>query len=67
MFKPEGPFYIKARIDPQFFYWLRQLRKACSLEQMQKGLGVLRELISQLAIEEAPDLELEPLSVKRFK
>jgi len=60
MLKPDSPFYIKPRLDPNLWYWLWKFRKSCHPQQMHQGLSVLRdlnyaslELFKHLVVDEA--------------
>jgi len=44
LLRPRSSFYMKPRLDPALFYWLRQFRKACKRERMLHGLQLLRDL-----------------------
>jgi len=44
MFKPQSPFYIKPRLDPQLLAWLWKFRGACTRQYVGRSLPVLCEL-----------------------
>jgi D-amino-acid dehydrogenase len=44
MLKPESPFYIKPRFDPDLFSWLWRFRKASKSQQMLERVHILRNL-----------------------
>jgi len=44
MLDPEGPFYIKPRIDSALFSWLWRFALACRKERMLRGMSLLNGL-----------------------
>ena len=42
--KPESPFYIKPRIDLEFFSWLWRFRAACTTAHVKRAMPVIRDL-----------------------
>jgi D-amino-acid dehydrogenase len=44
MFRPDSPFYIKFRFDPDLFRWLWRFRAACAPERAARAVPVLRDL-----------------------
>jgi D-amino-acid dehydrogenase len=44
MFKPDSPFYIKPRMDPELWIWLWRFRAACRPDRARRAMPLLREL-----------------------
>jgi D-amino-acid dehydrogenase len=42
--RPRSLFSVRIHFDPPLFRWLRQFQKACTSEQMLRGLRILRDL-----------------------
>ena len=70
MFDPESPFYIKPRLDREFFSWLWKFRGACSEANVRRALPVLSqlnaaslELFDELAAIEGVDFNYEKKGV----
>ncbi len=70
MFDPESPFYIKPRLDREFFSWLWKFRGACSEANVSRALPVLSqlnaaslELFDELAAIEGVDFNYEKKGV----
>jgi D-amino-acid dehydrogenase len=49
MFDPESPFYLKPRIDFDFFSWLWKFHTSCTRQHVQKSIPVLYELLQASA------------------
>lgn len=46
MFNPASPFYIKPRFQRDFLSWLWKFSRACTEDNVRRGLPVLSDLIS---------------------
>jgi D-amino-acid dehydrogenase len=44
MFNPQSPFYIKPRFQRDFFSWIWKFHSACSQDNLNKSIPVLRDL-----------------------
>lgn len=44
MFDPEGPFYIKPRLDPDLFTWLWHFNAASTARRVERAMPLLRDL-----------------------
>lgn len=62
MFDSSGPFYIKPRMDLEFFRWALNFRKAATLDNVERSIPVLKEINLQ-----SRDLYEELISSLDFK
>src|SRR4030095_9625610 len=44
LFTPNGPIYLKPRLDRDLFHWVWRFRQACSQRHLQSATPLLRQL-----------------------
>ena len=44
IFTPNGPIYLKPRLDRELFAWVWKFRRACTMEHVRRAMPVLRQM-----------------------